>query len=125
MNKKANLLFALTVGLVGAATLPALAADDASSGTCGAHQNQLCPSAVVPQATNAAEIAKQIAASEVSALSIDQVVAQALQSVPPTWAGPTAPAPAPKQKLKLALISCSSSLHGCVTPLIGASQAAE
>ena len=116
-------LFALTAaGLIGAVTLPAQAADDAM---CGVHHNQLCPSAVVPQATNAAEIAQQITATPVSDLPIDKVVAQQQQSVPATWAGPTAPAPAPKQKLKLALISCSSQLHGCVTPLIGAAAAAE
>lgn len=117
-------LFALTVGLVGAATLSASAADN-DSGTCGAQHNQLCPSAVVPQATNAAEIAQKIADTKVSDQSIDEVVAQQMQSVPPTWAGPSDPAPAPKKALKLALISCSSSLHGCVTPLIGATEAAK
>ena len=124
LSKRPHLLLALTAGLIGASAFSALAADD-SSGTCGAKHNQLCPSAVVPQATNAAEIAAQIAASAASSQSIDQVVAAELQSVPPSWGGPTAPAPAPKKKLKLALISCSSQLHGCVTPLIGASQAAE
>lgn len=120
MNRKLP-LFALAIGLIGAATLSARA-DDA---TCGANKNQLCPSAVVPQATNAAEIAQQIMDTQIPEMSIDEVVELQKQSVPSSWAGPTDPAPAPKKKLSLALISCSSTLRGCVTPLIGASEAAK
>jgi ribose transport system substrate-binding protein len=49
---------------------------------------------------------------------------EALKSTPMQFSGPTEKATAPKG-LKIALISCSSSLHGCVSPMDGADQAAK
>ena len=115
-------LFALTAaGLIGAVTLPAQAADDAM---CGVHHNQLSPSAVDPRRRTPQRLLSDYPDSRLR---------------PPhrQSRGPTEPRsrrrgpdprrrrPPPKQKLKLALISCSSQLHGCVTPLIGAAAAAE
>lgn len=106
----------------------ASAVSGASSGSpgndCGANHNQLCPSVVVPQVSNPDEIVTAIQAEPLTPGSIDEVVAGLQKSVPDKWSGPTSPTKVPGKPLKLALISCSSSLHGCVTPLTGAAEAA-
>lgn len=50
---------------------------------------------------------------------------QAYQHPSTKWQGPTAPVTPPKQKFKVVGITCQSSLHGCLTPLLGAQQAAK
>lgn len=50
-------------------------------------------------------------------------VAAAKKPNPTEYEGPTEPVKPPAKPLKLALISCSSALRGCVTPLEGAAEA--
>lgn len=91
----------------------------------GAAAQGLTPLEVAPQAANKAEVVKAIEAEPVPKESIEQIVAREEKAVPPQWEGPTEPVKPPAQKQKLALISCSSELHGCVTPLEGAQEAAK
>lgn len=95
-----------------------------SSSPNGSGSKQLAPTAVMPSAYNAAQVARIIKNTEISPAPIAQVVAEQKKSVPATWEGPKAPVKPPAQPVKLALISCSATLHGCVTPLIGATGAA-
>jgi len=121
----------LTLGLVlagcGSSSTPSSGGSSATGGTnnnCGANHNQLCPIVVVPQVTNPEEIVKAIQGEVMSPGSIDQIVANLQKSVPAAWSGPTDTTKIPAKPLTLALISCSASLHGCVTPLTGAAEAA-
>jgi ABC-type sugar transport system substrate-binding protein len=50
-------------------------------------------------------------------------VEAAKKVTPASYQGPTTPVKPPARPLKLALISCSSALRGCVTPLQGAAEA--
>ncbi len=56
---------------------------------------------------------------------IRKLLKREMAAVPPRYSGPTAPAPAPKKKETIGLMSCSNTLHGCVTPLNGAEDAAK
>jgi ribose transport system substrate-binding protein len=109
---------------VGLATMNG-AASASGAGNCGAKHNQLCPAQVVPQVSNPAQIVAAIQSEPLTPGSISQVVAKLKKSVPVGWAGPTTSTKLPAKPLKLALISCSASLHGCVTPLLGAEAAAK
>lgn len=80
---------------------------------------------VTPAVPNKAEVAEEIENEPEREGSIDQIVEEEEKSEPPQWAGPTEPVKPPSKSMKLALISCSSALHGCVTPTIGAAEAAK
>lgn len=62
--------------------------------------------------------------SQVGAASYSRLVALARQEFPTTYKGPKASVAAPKA-VKVALITCSSQLHGCVSPAIGVTDAIE
>lgn len=62
--------------------------------------------------------------SSSSLAQYDAKVKSAEQATPKQYSGPTAAAKAPKH-LTLALISCYSILHGCESPVIGATHAAK
>ncbi len=113
--------------LVNGLVLVALSGDATASGKtgCGAKHNQICPLAVMPQVTNPTQIAAEIQAEPLTPGTIGQVVKAEEKSVPVKWEGPTTPTKLPSHPLNLALISCSNSLHGCVTPLTGAAAAAK
>ena len=133
MGQRGNRVWIALAGaaLVWAAASPATSAEQppkttpAAATGCGAHHDQICPAEVVPQAVNAAQLAETVVSTEVADLPIASLIKQDEQSEPSSWEGPATPALAPTKKLSLALISCSSSLHGCVTPLTGAAAAAE
>lgn len=108
----------------GLATLDSAATASATN-NCGANHNQLCPAAVVPQVSNPAQVLAAIQSEPLTPGTIGQVVANLKKSVPVSWGGPTSATKLPTKPLKLALISCSASLHGCVTPLLGAEVAAK
>lgn len=123
MGERKSLVWLRFFGAVAAAVF--IQTTGASAGDCGANHDQICPAEVVPQAVNAAALAEAVVKTQVPDLPIAKLIEQDKQSQPSSWAGPTTPAPAPTKKLSIALISCSSSLHGCVTPLDGAAAAAE
>ncbi len=80
---------------------------------------------VVPSVANKEEIAEEIENEPEKPGSIDEIVAEEEKSEPPEWAGPTEPVKPPSKPLHLALMSCAAALHGCVTPTIGAAEAAK
>jgi ribose transport system substrate-binding protein len=123
MRERRNLVWVRFCGALAAAAF--IQTIEATAGECGANRDQICPVEVVPQAVNAAELAEAVVNTPVPDLPIEELIKRDKQSEPSSWAGPTIPAPAPTKKLSLALISCSSSLRGCVTPLLGAAEAAE
>jgi ribose transport system substrate-binding protein len=125
MGQRRSVVWVRFGGALAAAALVWAAGQPAAAAGCGAHQDQICPAQVVPQAVNEAELAEAVVNTQVPDLPIASLIKQDEQSEPSSWEGPTAPALAPTKKLSIALISCSSSLHGCVTPLLGAAAAAK
>jgi ABC-type sugar transport system substrate-binding protein len=101
------------------------AEEEAGAEEGGAGNDGVSVLEVTPAVPNKTEVAETIENEPEREGSIDQIVKEEEQSEPPQWAGPTEPVKPPSQPLKLALISCSSALHGCVTPTIGAAEAAK
>lgn len=64
------------------------------------------------------------AAAAATTTDYPRMLAQARQPFPPSFEGPTAAAKAPKG-IKIAFITCLSALHGCVSPSIGGTHAAQ
>jgi ABC-type sugar transport system substrate-binding protein len=66
-------------------------------------------------------------AQKASTFNLAQFVAKVKADEHPAtqWQGPTAPVTPPNKKFKVVGISCSSILHGCITPLVGAQDAAK
>jgi ribose transport system substrate-binding protein len=99
-NRWARLLAGLALGAVLALGTAACGSSDDDSNGAEAASNT---------GGGSSEIAKQVeTATKVS---------------PTEYQGPTEPVKPPAEPLKLALISCSSALRGCVTPLEGAAEA--